>query len=144
MMKRLTAILLVLALLLSATSALAAKREKKVKEPDVLDFVTTEKIVTTGDFDFDLVFELMHESFDFHKAEHPGTDMFLDYTTDVYEDGMKSGAASIFPTATIRRTRRRSTTLSTSSTATTAARMSSLTSWMRRPSAMASSTSSTT
>ena len=88
MIKRLTAILLVLALILSAGSALAAKKEKKVKEPDVLDFVTTEKVVTSGDFDFDLVFEVMHESFAFHKAEHPGTNFFLDYTTDVYEDGV--------------------------------------------------------
>lgn len=88
MFKKLTAILLTIALMLSVSSAMAAKKEKPVKEPEVLDFVTTEKVVTTGDFDFDLVFEVMHESFAFHKAEHPGTNIFLDYTTDVYEDGV--------------------------------------------------------
>lgn len=88
MLKKSFALMMTLILVLGMGSAMAAKREVKVKEPDVLDFVTTEKIVTSGDFDFDLVFEKMHESFAFHDAEHKGTNMFLDYTTDVYEDGV--------------------------------------------------------
>ena len=146
MIKRLTAILLVLALILSAGSALAAKKEKKVKEPDVLDFVTTEKVVTSGDFDFDLVFEVMHESFAFHKAEHPGTNFFLDYTTDVYEDGVtyEKWCRVYLPYGYDPEDTAKSIMSSTSSTGTTAAPTSSSTSLTRRHSVTASSTSSTT
>ena len=76
MLKKSFALMMTLILVLGLGSAMAAKREVKIKEPDVLDFVTTEKIVTSGDFDFDLVFEKMHESFAFHDAEHKGTNMF--------------------------------------------------------------------
>ena len=76
-----------LILTMGSGAAFAAKNDK-VKEPDVLDFVTTETVITAGDFDFDLVFEKMSDSFVFHEAEHKGTNMILDYTTDVYEDGV--------------------------------------------------------
>lgn len=57
-------------------------------EPDVLDFVTTQTVVTSGDFDFDLTFDVLSDSFKNHEAEHKGTDMVIRYTTDAYEDGV--------------------------------------------------------
>ena len=86
-MKKLAAFILMTAMAVSllATNAFA---KKEVVEPDVLDFVTTTTVTTSGDFDFDLTFEVLSDSFKNHAAEHPGTDMVVRYTTDAYEDGV--------------------------------------------------------
>jgi len=87
-MKKITALLLMLVMAVSLLGTITAFADDDIPEPDVLDFVTTETIVTPDILDFDLTFEKMSDSFAFHKAEHPGTDMFIDYTTDAYDDGV--------------------------------------------------------
>ena len=87
-MKKLTVFILIMVMAVSLLGTVSVFADDDIPEPDVLDFVTTEQIVTSGILDFDLTFEKMSDSFAFHKADHPGTDMFIEYTTDAYDDGV--------------------------------------------------------
>lgn len=84
--------ILLLSLALTAILALStigyAGEETPIPEPEVLDFVTTKTIKTKKLFDFDLEFEKMSDSFLFHDADHKGTTIFIDYTTDAYDNGV--------------------------------------------------------
>ena len=73
---------------LAGNAQMAEAEIPKAEEAVVDDFETFQTIVTWDVLDFPTVFEQLPDAYNLYDTPYKGTEIFIEYTTDVYEDGV--------------------------------------------------------